>query len=110
MQYFDEPFFDQLRTKQQLGYVVFSRGINNRDVLGNQFLVQSAKRSCEYLIHCINNFLIEQREEVKKLTDDQFEVYKQSIHTKLSEKDINLPKEYNRFGAEISTHKYNFKR
>lgn len=34
MQWLNEPFFDDLRTKQQLGYVVFSRGYNNRDVVG----------------------------------------------------------------------------
>lgn len=34
MQYLNEPFFDDLRTKQQLGYVVFSRGFSSRDVLG----------------------------------------------------------------------------
>lgn len=34
MQYISEPFFDDLRTKQQLGYVVFSRHDDIRDVLG----------------------------------------------------------------------------
>ena len=34
MQWLNEPFFDDLRTKQQLGYVVFSRSYNTRDVLG----------------------------------------------------------------------------
>lgn len=34
MQFLNEPFFNQLRTQQQLGYVVFSRAVNTRDVLG----------------------------------------------------------------------------
>lgn len=34
MQYLSEPFFNQLRTQQQLGYVVFSRAVNTREVLG----------------------------------------------------------------------------
>jgi len=34
MQYLNEPFFNDLRTNQQLGYVVFSRIINTRDVIG----------------------------------------------------------------------------
>ena len=41
MQYMDVPFFDDLRTKQQLGYVVAARVRSNRDVIGNIFLVQS---------------------------------------------------------------------
>lgn len=41
MQYIDVPFFDDLRTKQQLGYVVAARVRSSRDVVGNIFLVQS---------------------------------------------------------------------
>jgi len=39
MQYLDEPCFNQLRTKEQLGYVVFSSSCNNRDIMGARFLV-----------------------------------------------------------------------
>ena len=39
MQFLGEPFFNELRTQQQLGYVVFSRAVNTRDVLGAQFMV-----------------------------------------------------------------------
>ena len=34
MQYLDEPTFNQLRTIEQLGYVVFARNVSHRDVLG----------------------------------------------------------------------------
>jgi len=54
--------------------------------------------------------LIEQREEIKKLTDEAFEVQKKSVYTKISEKDYNLRQEMGRFGSEISTHQYNFER
>jgi len=35
----EEPFFDDLRTKQQLGYVVAARGDNKRQVPNIWFLV-----------------------------------------------------------------------
>lgn len=38
-QSFEEPFFDDLRTKQQLGYVVFTRYSLERGVNGIWFLV-----------------------------------------------------------------------
>jgi insulysin len=41
MQYLNEPYFDDLRTKQQLGYVVWSLESSHYDILGNQFVVQS---------------------------------------------------------------------
>lgn len=34
MQYLDEPTFNQLRTNEQLGYVVVSRKVEYRDVIG----------------------------------------------------------------------------
>lgn len=42
-QYMDEPFFNQLRTIEQLGYVVISRHKVTRDVLGYWVMVQSEK-------------------------------------------------------------------
>ena len=35
----DEPTFNELRTIQQLGYVVFSRRSDYRDVMGAQFII-----------------------------------------------------------------------
>jgi len=46
--YLEEPFFDDLRTKQQLGYVVAARGRNNRGVQSIWFLVQSPTKCGEY--------------------------------------------------------------
>jgi insulysin len=34
MQYLDEPTFNQLRTIEQLGYVVFARNCTYRDIMG----------------------------------------------------------------------------
>ena len=39
MQDLDEPTFNQLRTIEQLGYVVFSRRSDYRDVMGTQFII-----------------------------------------------------------------------
>jgi len=55
-------------------------------------------------------FLVEQREAIKNMSDETFETVKNSVVTKLSEKDFNLMKEKGRFGSEISLHQYNFKR
>lgn len=39
MQCLDEPFYADLRTKQQLGYVVYCRTLKIQDVIGNIFTV-----------------------------------------------------------------------
>lgn len=80
MQYLNEPFFSDLRTKQQLGYVVFSRPLCVRDISGCQFLVQSPSKSCEYAVKAISQFLVDQRELVKKMTEEEFKVQQGAVH------------------------------
>lgn len=72
MNFIQEPYFSDLRTKQQLGYVVFSRHTANREVVLCQFLVQSPAKSCEFIINATNIFLTELREKVKNLSDEDF--------------------------------------
>lgn len=81
-----------------------------RDVIGAQFMVQSPKRSCEFIVNSINEFLVGMREKVHALSDDEFEVQKQAVYVKLAEKNINLHQEYSRYWGEICTHKYLFDR
>lgn len=39
----EEPAFDFLRTKEQLGYVAYSRSWNVRNILGGAFIIQTSK-------------------------------------------------------------------
>lgn len=61
--------FQELRTKQQLGYVVFSRLMINKGVIGYNILVQSDKKSPTYIANRIDE-LIEKnlQEQIKSLT------------------------------------------
>ena len=81
MQFVNEPFFDDLRTKQQLGYVVASLTRVHRDVISNIFLVQSSKMSCEGLVTAINKFLLNQRFDFINMKDEDFETKKQAVKT-----------------------------
>ena len=81
MQFLSEPFFDDLRTKQQLGYVVASLMRVHRDVITNIFLVQSSKMSAEGLVGAINKFLVKQRQEFKDMTDEDFETKRKAVIT-----------------------------
>lgn len=55
-----QPFFHQLRTVEQLGYITSSFQKNQGPVVGIMFLVQGSKHSLE-LMSRIENFLIEFR-------------------------------------------------
>lgn len=110
LQYLDEPTFDQLRTKEQLGYVVFSRSRNGRDLLGAWILVQSAVKDCDYLRDRIQKHMARQRTKVAALTEEAFKTQVNAVLIGLKEKDKNMSEEFARMHGEIVTHKYNFDR
>ena len=43
-QILDEPAYDFLRTKEQLGYLAYATAWNFRDIQGGGFLIQSNKK------------------------------------------------------------------
>ncbi len=75
MQYLEEPTFNQLRTIEQLGYVVWARRCTYRGVHGAQFIVQSPKESCEYIVNSLNTFLASMYDKVhnpETFTEEDF--------------------------------------
>ena len=50
------------------------------------------------------------RKKINEITDKEFEIHKQAIHTLLAEKDMNFEEEHVRFAYEIATHYYRFTR
>jgi secreted Zn-dependent insulinase-like peptidase len=78
--------------------------------LGIWFLIQSPNKGCEYLTSAINKWILEKREIIKNISDEEFNQQKKSIHTIFAEKDTNLSKVNSRFWGEISNHSYIFDR
>ncbi|KAI0179967.1 ubiquitin carboxyl-terminal hydrolase-like protein [Hypoxylon sp. FL1284] len=92
-----EPAFDQLRTKEQLGYVVFSGLRGTATTYGFRFIIQS-ERNSEYLESRIDSFLTAQTICLENMTDAEFESHKRS----------NLDQETGRHWAQISNGYYDF--
>lgn len=102
-----EPAFDQLRTKEQLGYIVFSSLRNFATTCGLRFLVQSEKTP-EYLDRRIEAFLIQFGITLEKMSEKDFEGHKRSLIIKRLEKLRNLDQESSRHWAQISNEYYDF--
>lgn len=104
-----EPCFNQLRTKEQLGYVVFSGYRLSRSYFGLRFLVQS-ERPCEYLEFRIEEFLkkFKNKNLGSELTDEAFDKFKQSLKNKKLTKLKNLSEESSRFWNSINDGYYDF--
>lgn len=103
----DEPAFDQLRTKEQLGYIVFSGTVLNTTMLGFKVLIQS-ERHAEYLESRIDAFLAQLGKIMDEMTEEQFESHKISIVNKRLEKLKNLSSETSRFWNHIVNEFYDF--
>ncbi|KAI9792346.1 MAG: Insulinase (Peptidase M16) [Piccolia ochrophora] len=103
----EEPAFDQLRTKEQLGYVVFTASRNSATMMGYMILIQS-ERSPDFLEARINAFLEGYGSTLRKMGSDDFERYKRSYVTKRTERLRSLDRESRRFWAHITDETYDF--
>lgn len=103
----NEPCFNQLRTKEQLGYVVFSNLRKARNYFGYRILVQSEK-SCKYLITRIESFLHQMVEYLETMEVEVFERFKASLIDKKLIKLKNLSEESNKFWNSITDGYYDF--
>ncbi|PON37676.1 S-ribosylhomocysteinase (LuxS) [Parasponia andersonii] len=104
----EEPLFNQLRTKEQLGYVVECSPRITYRVFGFCFCVQSAEYSPIHLQERIDNFINGLEELLEGLDSNSFENYKGGLMAKLLEKDPSLSYETNRLWNQIVDKRYIF--
>jgi insulysin len=104
-----EPAFDELRTKQQLGYIVFLSRVEGRSMFGLQFVVQS-ERDPLYLESCIEAFLTAYRERLHATKPEEFERQKEGLISAKLQKLENLYKETARFWSHIDNGYLDFRR
>lgn len=106
-QILDEPCFDTLRTKQQLGYVVGSHAVTLNTVQGFRVIIQS-ERDCEYLESRIDAFLQEFEQTLAGMALEDFEKHKISLINKRLEKLKNLDQEGDRLWFHICSEQFDF--
>jgi insulysin len=103
----DEPAFNQLRTLEQLGYVVFSGQAGTYTYAGYRILIQSEK-DCKYLEGRIDNFLNMFEKTLEEMSDQEFEKHKSAVVSKRLEKFKNLGQEGDQFWYHVCTDVYDF--
>ncbi|KAJ1975820.1 metalloprotease [Dimargaris verticillata] len=103
-----EPFFDQLRTKETLGYIVWSRSIYQLSgQMSFEFVVQS-ERNPMYLESRIYAFLDKMLEILEKMPEDQFEKHKRAVIAQKREKPKALGQETGRYWGRIQDLTFEF--
>ncbi|KAF2734338.1 LuxS/MPP-like metallohydrolase [Polyplosphaeria fusca] len=103
----DEPAFNQLRTIEQLGYVVFSGVAFSNMWSGYRILIQSEK-DCKYLEGRIDHFLHQFEKTLSEMSEEDFEGHKRAVINRRLEKLKNLTQEGNRFWNHMFADTYDF--
>nr|XP_043901577.1 insulin-degrading enzyme isoform X4 [Solea senegalensis] len=108
-QIISEPCFNTLRTKEQLGYIVFSGPRRANGVQGLRFIIQSEKAP-HYLESRVEAFLCTMETAVKEMSDEAFQKHIQALAIRRLDKPKKLSAECAKYWGEIISQQYNFDR
>ncbi|KAK9470594.1 Metalloenzyme, LuxS/M16 peptidase-like protein [Dipodascopsis tothii] len=104
-----EPAFNQLRTKEQLGYVVFAGTVTFSVKMGFRTIIQSEKTT-EYLEKRIDAFYRKLDGMLVDMSDADFKAHVDAVIIDRTEKLKNLSEEFYRFDFHLSSGFYEFSR
>jgi len=109
-QILEQPFFGELRTKQQLGYIVQSGVTETEGVRGLSFLVQSTKEPPAQVERRVDSFLTEFRASLASMPEAELQSYREALASQALDVDKRLGQQASRFWGEISQRRYDFGR
>ncbi|MGM0535362.1 MAG: insulinase family protein [Pseudomonadota bacterium] len=101
-QLLETPFYQRLRTEEQLGYVVNARYSPMLDAPGISLLVQSPETRSEAIQARIDAFLDDFAERLETLDDDALAPYRQAVHDQLMQRDNSLSERTNRLWRALA--------
>uniref|UniRef100_A0A4W4EGY2 Insulin-degrading enzyme n=1 Tax=Electrophorus electricus TaxID=8005 RepID=A0A4W4EGY2_ELEEL len=108
-QIISEPCFNTLRTKEQLGYIVFSGPRRANGVQGLRFIIQSEKAP-HYLEARVEAFLKTMEKTVQDMVEEAFQKHIQALAIRRLDKPKKLAAECAKYWGEIISQQYNFDR
>ncbi|XP_063837017.1 insulin-degrading enzyme [Ostrinia nubilalis] len=104
-----EPAFSVLRTKEQLGYIVFSGVRRSNGVQGLRVIVQSDRHPA-FVEERIEAFLQGSLEYLEKMTDEEFLKHRAALAAHKLEKPKRMSTRASQLWSEITAQVYNFDR
>lgn len=109
-QLLETPFYQRLRTEQQLGYVVNAGYSPMLDAPGISLLVQSPDTDSEAIQGHIDAFLGDFAERLEALDDEALAPYRQAVHDALMQRDTSLTGRTNRLWRALANDDTDFDR
>ena len=108
--FMEEPFFDELRTKEQVGYVVSSYSHKMRGIFHFVFMVQSSTHSPDDVFDKISEFVAGMIEEIAGISEKKFKKLKKSTVETAFKRDLSLYEEFDRVKHEVDSAAFCFDR
>ena len=102
------PYYNQLRTEKQLGYIVFATEIMLQQVPGIAFTVQSPNTDALKILEYTQEFLHAFATSVAAMDEDEFSRHKSALISKILEKDTALSQRSARYWREIDRQNFEF--
>lgn len=104
------PFYEELRTVQQRGYIVFATSMAMMDVPATALVIQSPNTSATDLSRLIDDFLKKFNEQIQAMTEADFLKHQNALITRILEKETRLSQLSSRYWHEIDRENYRFDR
>ena len=104
-----QKFFDDLRTKQQLGYIVHAAATVQERRAGMLFLVQSELTTSEVKERMFE-FINKLDHVIDEISDEDFGRYVEAVVTEYKEKPKNQTEEFQQHWSEIEKRRFDFQR
>ncbi|GHG68281.1 peptidase M16 [Alishewanella longhuensis] len=101
-------YFHQLRTEQQLGYLVGTGYVPINTLPGLAFYIQSPNHPAPTLYHATVTFFREFLQQVQQLKNDEFCTFKQGLLAQLAERDTSLSARAKRLWLALGQGDYQF--
>jgi secreted Zn-dependent insulinase-like peptidase len=109
-QWLETPFYQQLRTEQQLGYIVNAGYSPLLEAPGIALVVQSPDVESGIIAERMDGFLEEAGQRLDQLSDEELAPYRQAVHDQLRQRDTSLSGMANRYWQATALEEVRFER
>lgn len=102
------PYYQTMRTEQQLGYIVFASGFPQQTVPGLVFIVQSPTAKPDTISRHSEQFFADYAQQLAQLSAEEFSAFQQGLINTLREPAKNMGEKAMRFWRDLQVQRTEF--
>ncbi len=95
------PFYNEIRTEKQLGYIVFATPLQMNKTPAIAFIIQSPVKNADELENEVDSFIGDWNNKIQKITPSELRQYKRSVISRITKKDNKLSSRTQRYWREL---------